>query len=223
MFRELANGVSPQTIARRLNADGIPGPEGKLWVHGTLRGHPERGTGFLNNELYIGRLVWNRQRYVKDPRTGKRVSRINPASDWIITEVPELRVVDADLWEAVKARQASLSIQYAGPIAATRKAIDMRGTVRPKSLLSALVHCGTCGCPCSLCGQGRLRARRTTTRAPATTATITRVNLEERILAGMKDRLMAPDMVDEAIRSFVDETNGLNHAQPSRTAATARH
>ena len=26
-----------------------------------------RGTGILNNELYIGRLVWNRLRYVKDP------------------------------------------------------------------------------------------------------------------------------------------------------------
>jgi len=32
----------------------------------------------LNNELYIGRLVWNRLRYVKNPATGKRVSRLNP-------------------------------------------------------------------------------------------------------------------------------------------------
>lgn len=94
------------------------------------RGHAKRGTGFLNNELYIVRLVWNRQRYVKDPRTGKRVSRINSASDWIISDVPDLRVVDDALWEPVKARQASLSIQYAGPIEAVRKAIGMRGTVR---------------------------------------------------------------------------------------------
>lgn len=38
--------------------------------------------------LYAGRLVWNRQRYVKDPDTGKRVSRTNPADAWIITDVP---------------------------------------------------------------------------------------------------------------------------------------
>ena len=207
VFREFANGVSPQTIARRLNADSIPGPEGKLWAHGTLRGHAKRGTGFLNNELYIGRLVWNRQRYVKDPRTGKRVSRINPPNDWIITEVPELRIVDADLWEAVKA-------QYAGPIEATRKAIGMRGTVRPKSLLSGLVHCGTCGGPCSLRGQGRFAcSTHNDTGACDNSRTITRVSLEDRVLAGLKDRLMAPDMVDEAIRSFVEETNRLNHAQ----------
>ena len=42
------------------------------WRDTAIRGHRQRGTGILNNELYIGRLVWNRQRYVKDPETGKR-------------------------------------------------------------------------------------------------------------------------------------------------------
>ena len=44
-----------------------------------IAGNAARGTGILNNELYIGRLVWNRLRYVKDPSTGKRVSRLNDA------------------------------------------------------------------------------------------------------------------------------------------------
>ncbi|WBO61162.1 hypothetical protein GT370_10165 [Acidocella sp. MX-AZ03] len=44
----------------------------------TIRGHATRGTGILRNELYIGRMVWNRMRYLKDPATGKRVSRMNP-------------------------------------------------------------------------------------------------------------------------------------------------
>ena len=44
----------------------------------TIAGNAARGTGILNNELYLGRLVWNRLRYVKDPSTGKRVSRLNP-------------------------------------------------------------------------------------------------------------------------------------------------
>jgi site-specific DNA recombinase len=46
-----------------------------------------------NNELYIGRLVWNRLRYIKDPATGKRRSRLNPERDWIIKEAPELRII----------------------------------------------------------------------------------------------------------------------------------
>ncbi len=57
IFREFANDASPRAIARRLNDDGVPGPRGKRWSDNTLRGHAARGTGLLNNELYVGRLV----------------------------------------------------------------------------------------------------------------------------------------------------------------------
>ena len=43
---------------------------------------------------------------MKDPATGKRVSSLNPPESWV-TEVPELRIVDNELWQAVKDRQAS--------------------------------------------------------------------------------------------------------------------
>ncbi|MER9273497.1 recombinase family protein [Mesorhizobium sp. M0643] len=68
-------------------------------------GHQKRGSGIVNNELYIGRLIWNRLCYVKDPSTGRRVSRMNPKADWIVTEVPELRIVYDRLWQAVRVRQ----------------------------------------------------------------------------------------------------------------------
>jgi DNA invertase Pin-like site-specific DNA recombinase len=68
IFREYAAGRSPREIARRLNADGIPGPGGRPWGDTTIRGHALRGTGVLHNELYVGRLVWNRQRYIKAHR-----------------------------------------------------------------------------------------------------------------------------------------------------------
>ena len=108
VFREFADGASPRAIARRLNGEGVPGPSGKLWMDTTIRGHAKRGTGLINNELYIGRLVWNRLRYVKNPETGKRVSRINPPEEWIVAEVPELRIVDDALWKAVKHRQGEI-------------------------------------------------------------------------------------------------------------------
>ena len=78
IFRDYAAGVSPMALAKRLNADHVPGPGGASWNPSTIHGNPARGTGVLNNELYVGRLVWNRLRYVKDPDTGKRVSRPNP-------------------------------------------------------------------------------------------------------------------------------------------------
>ena len=86
IFAEFAAGRSPKAIARRLNDEGVPGPRGALWRDSAIRGHRARGTGLLNNELYIGRLVWNRLRYVKDPRTGRRVSRRNEPAVWIIEE-----------------------------------------------------------------------------------------------------------------------------------------
>ena len=47
-------------------------------------------------------MVWNRLRYVKNPDTGKRVSRLNPSSEWITTDVPHLRIVPDELWSAAK-------------------------------------------------------------------------------------------------------------------------
>jgi hypothetical protein len=44
--------------------------------------------------------VWNRQRFLKDPDTGKRVARANPPSEWITKDVPELRIIDDEVWQA---------------------------------------------------------------------------------------------------------------------------
>jgi hypothetical protein len=71
----------------------------------TDRGHADRGTGILNNALYVGRPEWNRCSYIKYPRTGGRVARPNPRDEWEIVEVLDLRIVDDALWERVKERQ----------------------------------------------------------------------------------------------------------------------
>jgi hypothetical protein len=81
IFRDFLAGVSPKQVAKNLNREGIAGPFGGAWSPSTIYGNGKRGTGILNNELYIGRLVWNRLRYVKNPDTGKRVSRLNPQAD----------------------------------------------------------------------------------------------------------------------------------------------
>lgn len=110
IFRDYVAGQSSRTIAWALNKDSVSGPFGREWGPSTIHGNAKRGTGILNNELYIGRLVWNRLRYIKDPDTGRRVSRLNPESEWIIQEVPELRIIDQELWEAVKKRQKELAL-----------------------------------------------------------------------------------------------------------------
>jgi hypothetical protein len=91
-------------------------------------------------------LVWNRQRSIKDPNTGKRVSRPNPEAKWIRTEVPELRIVDDALWQLVKLRQAGLAKQFGPTTLGVRaaRAKRLNGLCRPAFLLSGLLICGCC-------------------------------------------------------------------------------
>lgn len=145
-FASFASGKSPQAIAVDLNRDGVPGPLGRAWGDTSIRGHVSRGTGIVNNELYTGVLVWNRLRFVKDPSTGRRVSRINPEAAWIRTEVPHLRIVDDELWNAVRARQKDIAVRFEATSMASgrqRPASSMRKK-RPVSLLSGLLTCGCC-------------------------------------------------------------------------------
>ena len=60
----------------------------------TIRGQVDRGTCLLNNTFYASTLSWNRYSYVKDPNTGRRVARVNDASQWEVFDVPELRIVN---------------------------------------------------------------------------------------------------------------------------------
>jgi len=108
IFARYADGESPRRIAFDLNARHVPAPRGGTWCASTLNGNRSRGTGILNNEMYIGRLIWNRLSYAKDPETGKRRSRRNANGAVIAVEAPDLAIVPRQLWDVVKARQAGL-------------------------------------------------------------------------------------------------------------------
>jgi site-specific DNA recombinase len=52
IFRDYSAGMSPKSLAKRLNAERCHGPGGSPWNPSTIQGNPGRGTGILNNELY---------------------------------------------------------------------------------------------------------------------------------------------------------------------------
>jgi site-specific DNA recombinase len=152
------------------------------------------------------------------PTTGKRVSRGNSREKWITTDVPELRIVDDALWQAVKARQGELAVTYANVITATRaaRANRLNGAHRPRSLLSGLLVCGCCGGPYALRGQDRYGCSNHVMNGSCTNSrSIARVTLESRMLDGLRDRLMAPEVAAEAMRAFTEETNRLNRERRS--------
>ncbi len=205
IFRDYLAGQSSRTIAMTLNEEGIAGPQGKEWGPSTIHGNPKRGTGILNNELYIGRLVWNRLRYMKDPDTGRRVSRPNPESEWVVHEVPDLRIVDQSIWDDVKARQASLAFDITGD-----SGNPMNDRRRPKHLLGGLIKCGCCGGGYSLISKDLLGC--STARNKGTCSNrmnIRRDALEASILNGLRKHLMEPELFKEFCAEFTREVNRL--------------
>ncbi|MGA8689173.1 MAG: recombinase family protein [Methyloceanibacter sp.] len=203
IFGDYAAGQSPRSIARKLNKKGIPGPSGRPWRDTTIRGHVTRGTGILNNELYIGRLVWNRLTYLKDPASGRRRSRLNPQDQWIIHEVTALRIVDDPSWEVVKARQ--------GTIRKSERVANARATRfwerrRSRHLLSGLLYCQECGSRYASIGRDYLAC--SAARGSGTCSnrrSIRRVDLEGMIINGLRQRLMAPELVEEFARAVQKE------------------
>ncbi|WP_424578120.1 recombinase family protein [Bradyrhizobium sp. USDA 326] len=65
-------GNSPRDIAAALNKKGVPGPRGGAWNASTIDGSRKRLNGILQNELYAGRIIWNRQR----PRGSVKIPRV---------------------------------------------------------------------------------------------------------------------------------------------------
>ncbi|MDW9658511.1 recombinase family protein [Sinorhizobium meliloti] len=208
IFRDYAVGKSAKRIAFELNREGIPAPGGGEWGFSTINGNPKRGNGILNNEMYIGRLVWNRQRFIKDPDTGKRQARPNPQSEWIIQEVPELRILDDQLWSEAKARQASIKTARVDDGSETEN--HFRERRRPKYLFSGLTKCSCCGggytmISADLVGCATARNKGTCNNRK----NIRRDRLEARVLNALRYHLMDPALFKEFCDEFTREMNRL--------------
>ncbi|SOC92277.1 Site-specific DNA recombinase [Rhizobium sp. AN5] len=213
IFQEFASGKSPKAIAVDLNRDGIPGPLSRAWGDTSIRGHVSRGTGIINNELYAGVLVWNRQRYIIDPSTGRRVSRINPESQWIRTEVRHLRIVDDELWSATRARQKQIAEIFgpnpANTLEGRMKRVHLAN--RPVHLLSGLLTCGCCGGKIGIITPNRYACLNHHRRGTCDNGrSIIRDKIEDRVLTGLKERLVSSEAVSEAVKAYAEEMNRLN-------------
>lgn len=135
IFARWVDGWSIRRIALDLNARRVPSPRGNSWCPSALYGSPNKGSGVLNNRLYLGEYIWNRSKWVKDPDTGKRHRHDRPQHEWMIDTRPELQIVDVPLWQAAQARIG-------------RTANAGRGR-SPRTLFSGLLRCPHCGGPVS--------------------------------------------------------------------------
>jgi site-specific DNA recombinase len=206
IFRRFSAGEGPRAIAKELNSRNVPGPGGRPWGDTTIRGHAKKGTGLLNNSTYIGRPTWGRQRFIKDPKSGRRVSRLNPAGSEIVTDVPHLRIIDDALWQAVKHRQGEVS----RPTTDQNTTNALNETHRPRFLLSGLLSCGVCGGGYTITAKDRYGCARRGRQGMCTNSRgIKRQDLERRILDGLRCTLVTPDLVAEFIDEYRAEWNRL--------------
>ncbi len=217
IFTEYAAGISPQQIAERLNAEGVPGPRGHGWAESTIRGDVKRGNGILRNRLYAGELVVSRNSKVVEPRSRSTRIRPNPQEQWVTHPVPDLRIVEAHLWQAVQDR---LDETRGVPIHVQR---------RPKHMLSGLGRCGVCGGGWIRvgrdywgCGRSKDGGRCTNKR------TLSTVTFEQRVLEQLGTHLLDPELVAAYVREYHREYArrtadlGRDRAQLDRKLAEAK-
>jgi site-specific DNA recombinase len=213
IFAAFADGASPIGIAKQLNAEGLTGPQGHAWRDTTIRGHAQRGTGLLRNRLYAGELVWNRMRFIRDPQSGKRVSRPNPEAQWVVTDKPELRIVEPALWDRVQHRLGDIR-QASGANEPERDRFWERR--RAVHLLTQKVHCGVCGGMMSNVGRDYVACQ--TARKQGTcsnTRGIRRPDLDSLILDALRTQLMDPALFAAFSEAFVGEWNRAAGVQSS--------
>ena len=217
IFRDYAAGRSSRAIAWALNKDGIPGPFGHAWGPSTIHGNPKRGNGILNNELYVGRLVWNRQRFVKDPDTGKRVSRHNPRGRVGRSRTcPSCASSIRRFGTRVKERQRALAYTPKDK-ASPNPLLDRR---RPKHLLAGLAKCGVCGGGYTLISEHLLGCATARNKGTCDNRlNIRRDALEASVLSGLRTHLMEPALFKEFCAEFTAEINRLRMEERASQAA----
>ncbi len=141
IFEMYAGGMSPKTIARRLNAEHVAPPRASRgrrplgWAPTTIAGSSKKALGVLNNPVYVGRIIWNRTEKVRNPDTDKETTRRRPQSEWVYAEAPQLRIIPDDLWNAVQRRREEQRKLARGNVTGRK----------PKYLFSGLLVCEECG------------------------------------------------------------------------------
>jgi len=141
----------------------------------------------------------------RNPDTGKRVSRLNPETDWVVQDVPDLRIIDQEVWDAAKARQKTLALTLAEP---GENALTERR--RPKHLLAGLVKCGRCGGGYTMISKELLGCAAARNKGTCDNRlNIRRDAFEASVLSGLRSHLMEPQLFEEFCEEFTREVNRL--------------
>ncbi len=203
IFTMYANGFSLDRIARVFRAEGVPAP--KPPRRNSVRGWSADGiAGILRNKKYIGINEWGRTKEVRDPETGRTLTRPRPEEEWVRCENPKWRIVSPELWEKVQ-EQLALKRKFGIP-----KNGGLTRTKRSQNyLFSGLISCGACKGSINIvdgtkggatvwygCSAHRYKG------ACTNAITIRRDRLEEQLLSWLTGDLVQGDRLEQTVSSF---------------------
>jgi site-specific DNA recombinase len=203
MFEMYADGCGFATIAKQLNQEGIPSPPlarnrfSRAWSRYTIR-------EMLFNEKYRGVIVWNRTKKMRNPETGKKVSRARPESEYQRVDAPELRIVPEELWRRThdtNTRKNQFGIRRLGGMSRTPQSRTY--------LFSGMLVCGDCGSNMVIISGSGKRGyvkygchRHKHSGVCDNNWTIRRDRLEDQLLGAIEQRLFDPAILDYAVEKI---------------------
>ncbi|TYC90113.1 hypothetical protein FMM79_08850 [Novosphingobium sp. BW1] len=139
-------------------------------------------------------MIHNRTSKVIDPISRKTRIRPNADSEWVIQDVPELRIIPEELWQAVQERRAQ---SFGTPFSRQQ---------RPKRLLSGLGVCGICGARWIVFGKERWGCSgHRNGRGCTNSKSITTASFERRVLRGLQEKMLDPDLVKAFVTEYHQE------------------
>lgn len=113
------------------------------------------------------------------------------------TAVPELRIVDDELWNEVKARQAEMR-----RVASGGDPNRFNQARRPKCLFSGLTKCAECGGAYVMYWRDRLACFGARSRDTCTNRhTISRQEVQERVFVTLREKVMRKDLFETSAAS----------------------
>ena len=220
IFTDYAGGMSPRMIAVQLNQEGIPSPSGQAWNDSTIRGNAKKRDGMLRNEAYVGTIVYGRNKFTRDSKSGKRLSTPSEDEKIVDAPAPSLQIIDDALWDKVQTRLEETYAQYAG------KTSPLNDSHRARYLLSNLLVCGCCGGGYTLVARDRYGCYNRKTKGLsvcANTRTIMRRKVEDRVLARLRQGLIHPDLAAQFAETVLREmTQAAQDSRPDRERIAAR-
>ena len=207
IFRMRLDGVTVRQMCNTLVLEGVSLPRSGGITSAGLR-------QILRNERFTGLCIYGRHHTHKDRETGRRTITERPRSEWIVSPTPHLRIVDADIWDAVQAMRKHRTLKAR---ARSAKSYMFTGLVKCRAcggiMTSQAITSGTMAYGCKSHNEDDTCSNERTVNAR---------DLERLVLGLLAERLGAPAFAEAFVDAYNEEGNRAERAHAETRAELER-